>query len=171
MLIKDLRPIVIIFFYIVSSQFMQVCWTHMHLNFILNLTPSVPKGIYQVRSIMNLRLGNLIIFNLPNKLKRDLATRPWVRIALPLIKPVGALPGDTVCNLDEQIVINNLVKGQIHAFDYQGRSLPQLDGCFRIKSDEFLPLSTYNDRSFDGRYFGPIKTDAIIGEAIPILTW
>lgn len=42
-----------------------------------------------------------------------------------------------------------------------------MDGCFALNNDEFFALMDVKD-SFDGRYFGVLKTEKIIGTAISI---
>ncbi|MEO1305748.1 MAG: S26 family signal peptidase, partial [Pseudomonadota bacterium] len=54
----------------------------------------------------------------------------------------------------------------IHATDRKGRMMPVLpDKCRRLNKREYLLISVRTDRSFDSRYFGPVKGADILGAA------
>ena len=56
--------------------------------------------------------------------------------------------------------------------DRDGRALPQLHlDEYVLSPGELLTMSTYNPRSFDGRYFGPIQRENILSVVEPLLTW
>jgi len=140
------------------------------LPFVLTLSASMPRGLYRIVSAPCLRYGMLVLFVLPPETAAELQDREWLKKETPLIKPVAALPGDVVC-IGNAVSINGLEQGKVYISDFQGKPLRSPNGCFTVPGQAFLPLSTHSERSFDGRYFGQIPQNAIIGEAIPVFTW
>jgi type IV secretory pathway protease TraF len=67
--------------------------------------------------------------------------------------------------------VNQQVLGPVFPTDRQGRPLPVWRGCRTLAADEIFPLSTVLPTSFDGRYFGPIRTSVVLGIARPLWTW
>jgi len=134
-----------------------------------NYTTSVPQGFYLVSPPSELKRETLILFMLPRTYAAKLGSRPWFRPEFPLLKQVAAMSGDKVCFEEEQITINGAVVGRILAADRQGRPLPRPFGCEVLTNHFVLPLATHDSLSLDGRYFGPISTEAIIGTATPLL--
>ena len=53
------------------------------------------------------------------------------------------------------------------ATDPHGRPLPWWRGCRRLAAGETLLLNTPAN-SFDGRYFGPVGKQAIVGKAVQL---
>lgn len=83
-----------------------------------------------------------------------------------LLKPVQALPGDTV-----QISHGNPVKVNEIALPntIASETLPAWpDGEYTVKPGEVWVFSSYSERSFDSRYFGPVSINLVKGEAVPL---
>lgn len=80
------------------------------------------------------------------------------------------MPGDQVCVSNWAILINGKKIGKVYKFYAKDQPLPQTRMCGKLKEDQYLLLSTKNERSFDGRYFGIISSDRILGRAVPIFT-
>ena len=56
------------------------------------------------------------------------------------------------------------------AKDRFGRAMPHYRfGRYSVSNQEVWVVSSYNERSYDSRYFGPIDAASIIGYARPIL--
>lgn len=146
-------------------------WHAVGPNIILNMTSSIPKGYYLVRPLAKPARDSLVIFPLPKKVLAQIGTRPWLNSELPLIKPIAALSGDTVCVTADTVIINGTPMGRVYQSDFQGVALPHVRGCFTVPDEYFFPLSHYSDRSFDGRYFGALPLSNITGQAIPLFTW
>lgn len=149
---------------------LKVLLERMALPFVINLTTSMPAGIYRIRPVRVLERGMLVLFSLPGEIEAALNEREWFKKNLPLIKPVGALPGDEVC-VSRQLRVNGQGSGAVSTTDFQGKPLGSKKGCYLVSSRAFLPISRHSEHSFDGRYFGEIHQDAILGEAIPVVTW
>lgn len=138
-------------------------------KFYLNVSSSMPKGIYKVIPCKEFKKGDFVIFDVPKIAQPYIYGRKWLPNNWPLIKTVGALPNDQVVITEKSIFINNQYIGKIFEKDHQGKPLPILRGSFKIPDNNWLPIATYIQNSFDGRYFGPIPFNLIRGKAIPIL--
>jgi type IV secretory pathway protease TraF len=55
--------------------------------------------------------------------------------------------------------------------DRAGRPIPAWRGCPTLARDEVILLMADVPASFDGRYFGPTPSAAIIGRLVPLWTW
>ncbi len=141
------------------------------LPIVLSLSASMPRGFYLIVPVKALRRESAVAFPIPQTIYQALQGREWLKKDAPLLKPIGALPGDSVCVHDHEITINGMSRGAVFKSDYQGLPLPRLRGCFVVSPNAFFPLSTHTARSFDGRYFGEMSQSELIGEAVPILTW
>ena len=82
-----------------------------------------------------------------------------------------ALAGDQVCIFDDHFEVNRRTLGPVYIVDSTGSPMPRIRGCFVIESGSFFPASTYNPRSFDGRYIGPQPLAAVKGEARALWTF
>ena len=141
------------------------CLTAPRERFFINETPSMPRGVYWVSELDSLQRGESVLISFPEKLREFAATHRWLSPEKPLLKTVGALAGDTVCNDSGALTINGVIQGPIFGEDSEGRALPHIEGCIVIAPGTFLPLSRTSERSFDGRYFGPLSTQLISGRA------
>ena len=137
---------------------------------IWNATESVPTGLYHIRGAASLHVGERVAIDPPPSLRRYLAERGYLPSGVPLLKEVAALRGDTVCRYDLTITINGEEAGVARALDSRARQLPEWQGCHTIGADEFFVMNLRAPDSFDGRYFGPIKRDHLIGRASPVWT-
>lgn len=150
----------------------QVLNLHYQPILYLNLTHSEPQGIYRLEPFHgSLQVNELVVLDPPENARPYIYGRRWLREGWPLLKGVGALPGDRYCISDTAISINGRVVGPVSGKDSQGRPLPKLRGRFVVEKGYFLPLSTYIRNSFDGRYFGAVPVSCIRGKAIPVLTF
>ncbi|OPY75008.1 MAG: Peptidase S26 [Syntrophorhabdus sp. PtaU1.Bin050] len=140
-------------------------------HFYLNLSPSMPFGLYRVTASISLNIGDLVIFDPPEGIHEYVYARRWLPQGWPLIKYVGALPGDTYSVEKGSIYINQRYTGPVYNRDDQGNQLPQITGTHTVEAGMFLPLSTHITRSFDGRYFGTVEMVSIKGKASPVWTY
>ena len=92
---------------------------------------------------------------------------PETNVAL-LLKPVQALPGDTVhISQGNPATVNGIPLPNTIASE----SLPAWpDGAYTVKPGEVWVFSSYSVKSFDSRYFGPVSHALVRGEAYPLLT-
>jgi conjugative transfer signal peptidase TraF len=144
------------------------------LGLRVNLTPSLPLGLYH-RSAE----GGLVEFCPPAEAGALAAARGYRARGVcpdrhvPLIKPVIARAGDEVGIDLRGIRVNGraLPNTQAHRFDHQGRPLvPWPAGRYRVAEGTLWVASSWNDGSFDSRYFGPIPTDTVRARLAPLWT-
>lgn len=138
---------------------------------VINATASLPLGFYR-RVNRPVAKGALVLFRLPALAPGAAATRPYARGNL--IKPVVASAGDRVSISKTGVVVNGVpltASAQLDT-DLDGQPLPHPFLCdYVLKGDELLTMSSYNPRSFDARYFGPISQFQVQAVLTPVWTW
>jgi conjugative transfer signal peptidase TraF len=139
-------------------------------HLLWNASPSVPTGLYWLSKIDALKPGDLVAAKPPQALSRYMAKRFYLPEGLPLIKHVGALPGDTICRHGQVIFIDGYPVATAQVRDHLGRALPVWQGCHRITANEVFLLNPEVDDSFDGRYFGVLPLASALGRTIPLFT-
>ncbi len=137
---------------------------------VWNLTASVPTGLYSIGDAAGLRTGERVALDPPPRLREYLAARGYLAAGVPLLKEVAALPADTVCRGGLAITINGIPAGSALPRDRRGRALPAWHGCRTIAAHELFVMNLRAPDSFDGRYFGPLARDRVIGRARPVWT-
>lgn len=138
---------------------------------VYNASASAPLGFYAVTRADAISRGDLVLARLPDAARRLAADRGYLPPDVPVVKHVGAISGDIVCADSGIVVINDRVAARTLLMDRQGRSLPAWHGCRPLAEAEIFLLNDGVSASFDGRYFGPIKSSAVIGRLKPLWTW
>src|SRR5689334_275417 len=116
---------------------------------VFNDSPSVPRGFYWIRLGVDPReRGQYVVFLPPAAAATLIYGRGWLPKSTPLLKPVGGLDGDIYCVRSGRFSVNNKDIGPVFLLDGRGLPLPQASGCRSVGRDEFLPVSSYLDRSF-----------------------
>lgn len=148
------------------------------LGYRINHTPSVPIGLWRVSPVEGpLKSGEIISFCPTDTEAFQLAReRRYIgKGKCPgnyemLLKPVAAVEGDTVIVTDDGMSINGkaIPDSKPLSEDSKGRSLPRLRQAFVLKPGEVWLFSTYDARSYDSRYFGPVPVSQVMGIAAPI---
>jgi conjugative transfer signal peptidase TraF len=137
---------------------------------VWNATASAPIGLYY-RVAGPVRHGDMVLARPPAEAVKLAAERGYLPAGIPVIKPVGALPGDVVCAAGTVVWVGGSGVVRRLAADSRGRALPAWDGCRRLAEGEIFLLSAGVAASFDSRYFGPVAADAVIGRVVPLWTW
>lgn len=138
---------------------------------IWNASASVPIGLYVVRASHGPSLGEIVAVRLPKDLSSWVVERGYVSADTLLLKRIAAVSGMTVCRDGLDIAIGGTVVAQAASADQQGRPLPRWTGCVTLGTDDIFLLVTGVADSLDGRYFGPLSADTILGRAIPLWTF
>jgi conjugative transfer signal peptidase TraF len=154
-------------------------WVFIFSPIKYNLTPSVPTGFWYVHSIDRpLRRGDIVYFCPPDTREfREAKARGYVPEGdcpgnyLHMMKPIAALPGDTVeVKLDGVRVNGRLItNSKPIATDPKGRALKPRLGRFKVKLGEVWLVSHYHPKSYDSRYFGAIRLQPLQRLAKPII--
>lgn len=134
-----------------------------------NASASAPRGLYWLRQDHQLARGDWALVRLPEPWRQLATTRGYLPPNVPLIKPVAALTNDAVCAVKDTITINGSAVARRLLVDTKGRVLPSWQGCYRLQRSQVFLLNQAVPASFDGRYFGPIGRDHVIGRVTPLL--
>lgn len=130
----------------------------------LNLSPSVPRGVYRLTAVREpLARGTLVVLPVPP------AVQAWHRRWRPLLKPVAALAGETVCVAGQTLWIHGQSYGPVLE-EADGKRLIQLVGCHTLQEGEVF-LASRQPRSLDSRYFGVVRLSYLSARAIPLWVW
>ncbi|MCF6327476.1 MAG: S26 family signal peptidase, partial [Devosiaceae bacterium] len=136
-------------------------------KFVWNASKSITKGFCRAtKSEPN--AGDLVLVRLPEWARFIAGQRQYLPKNVPGIKRISGVSGDVVCRFGLDIFVNQNRVALANSRDGLGRKLPQWSGCRIIMSDELLLLADHSN-SFDGRYFGGVKTSSVIGIALPVL--
>ena len=133
---------------------------------IWNASASAPIGLYTVRTAADLR----VVVDAPEPLASFLKHREYLPRGVPLMKRIAALPGQTVCRIGRNVSVDTIAMGEALARDRRGRELPVWQGCRTLGASEIFLMNWDVQDSLDGRYFGPIPKNSIVGRAIPLWT-
>ena len=142
----------------------------------INTTPSLPIGLY-VESYPQSRLIEFC----PSGVPAAISVRRGYRGsgdcpdgASPLLKPIVAQFGDLVEFSAGGISVNNhfLRNTAPLSVDTERRPLEHFPfGRYVVSADEVWVASSYNKRSFDSRYYGPVPKIRIRDHLRPLLTF
>ncbi len=139
--------------------------------FIWNASASVPIGLYRVLPEDHLGVADLVVVTPPEPIAKFLAARNYLPRGVPLLKHVLGLPGQTVCRIGRNVLIDGIVKATARERDRRGRPLPDWQGCRTITEHDVFLMNCQSTDSLDGRYFGPLPAASIIGRAVPLYTF
>ena len=137
---------------------------------VWNASASVPIGLYLVTPIEQLRIGDLVAVTVPAPLLTRMVKSGYLGHGGPLLKHIAALPPASVCRIGATILIDGHSVAEALSRDRIGRSLPIWRGCRRLAESQVFLLNPNVPASLDGRYFGPLDTNAVIGRATPLWT-
>lgn len=142
-----------------------------------NFSDSAPVGLWITRPITTPLQRDMMVGVCPPstvplvKLFAENGTLPYgncpeSRVAL-LLKPVRALPGDIVgIKKGNSVTVNGEPIPNSSASD-SFQSWP--DGEYTVQPGEVWVFSSYSPKSFDSRYFGPVKIKDIQSLVFPIM--
>lgn len=133
------------------------------------ISPSLPEVPY-VRTIDAVEVGTIVAFPVPDVARHYQRQRGRELPAdFLFMKPIGAGPGDHVCNsAGRGLTVNGVWRARTIAFDQDERALPIWKGCRRLGDQEFFVLSDHVPNSFDSRYFGPLRKAEILATFRPL---
>lgn len=145
-------------------------WVHPMPRLIWNASASVPVGLYAVRPETARKPNDLVIVTPPSPLADFLADGGYLPRGVPLLKRIAAVGGQRVCRNGRVVTVDGAAIATALDKDRRGRLLPRWSGCLRLTPDQVLLLNRHVPDSLDGRYFGPLPTSTIVGQARPIWT-
>jgi len=147
------------------------------MGFRVNITDSIPIGLYRITGLTNLK-NSFVMFCPDDRpaFKQGLK-RHYIDPGLCsggygyLMKKVLAIQGDTVSVTAEGVFVNQTLipfsKPKLK--DGLNRSLPQWRVLnYQLQDDEIMTMTSQSTWSFDGRYYGPVRTGQIKGVITPV---
>lgn len=132
---------------------------------VYNPSRSVPRGWYVVHVRDDYKPGDIVLARLPAAAAALAAQRGYLPSTVPLLKRVGAIAPQAVCIQGGLVRVDSAPVAAARTTDAHGRPLPVQRFCQRLDAQQVLLLSTDSTDSFDGRYFGPLDRQQIIGVA------
>ncbi|MGH3711569.1 MAG: conjugative transfer signal peptidase TraF [Pseudonocardiaceae bacterium] len=145
-------------------------------GFRINVTDSMPLGIWRVERGGPLVRGEPVWACPPS--------HPSVRFAaqvgylkkgfcpggvVPVLKPVVALPGDHIAVSSRGVAVNGHLIPATAPLPFSPGVIPKaVEGEGIVRPGQAWVVSTYNPRSYDSRYFGPVDIERIDGPARPV---
>jgi conjugative transfer signal peptidase TraF len=139
-------------------------------TFVWNASASAPIGFYGIDSGGKVSVGDLVAVRPPEPLATFLAERAYLPKGVLLLKRILAVSGHTVCRSKLAVSVDDRAVGAALRRDGAGRDLPDWQGCRSIPVGSVFLMNREVRDSFDGRYFGLVSTDHIIGRAVPLWT-
>ncbi|MEI6057003.1 MAG: conjugative transfer signal peptidase TraF [Lentisphaerota bacterium] len=144
------------------------------VGFRINITSSMPIGLYLLCEAKDLKNDDLVAVKLPPEIISQGLERGYIKTKdTILVKQLIALPGDKVIYKNNQLLVDDIYtyKCVVTAKDGQGRDMkPLKEGTYTLGNNEYLVLGK-NDDSWDSRYFGPIERKNLINRVKLILTF
>ena len=104
--------------------------------------------------------------------ERAIGLYPVRPISIPSVDALVVVPPEPLAAfLDQGGYLDGTTLGTAYERDRSRRALPTWTGCRVIADDEVFLMNPDEPASLDGRYFGPIPSAAIVGQAEPIWTF
>lgn len=119
--------------------------------FILNFSPSAPRGIYLRGAIRTLEYGTRVLITPPPEVQALLDARKGNRRIRFLIKRIVGLPGDLICGTHGKFVLK-----KDDAIRNDASCKPIAKGYVFVEGE--------GARSYDSRVFGLIHETTVKGE-------
>ncbi len=162
----------------VASVLVAVAGAHA-LGFVWVASESVPPGLWRKVS-SPIERGAFVTFCAPNEPRfragRDAGFVPAGSCPghLPrLVKPVAALAGDVIEIGTDGICVNGILLPNTRPIE--ARQLdwlrPYSPGRYVVREGDAWLVSTYNPRSWDSRYYGPVRITDLTSVVRPVWTY
>lgn len=91
-----------------------------------------------------------------------------------LLKPVAARAGDTVVLDSTGVTVNGTHIPRSAALDHDSDGRPMSawpPGTYAVGPEQIWVISSYNGRSYDSRYFGPVAVASVRGNYRPLFVF
>lgn len=142
----------------------------------INITGSLPRGLYMRTAARDGLVEFCPTDNNRSAVRgyRDYFPGDCPDGQIPLLKPVVARAGDNVDVSREGIRVNGslIANSAARTVDSAGRPLtPYPSGEYRVAPGELWVIGSYDARSYDSRYFGPIQSSLVRERLKPFLVW
>lgn len=150
------------------------CVLPLRTQIVFNPSASVARGWYRIDAVRApgaMHVGSLVLARLPASAAAFAAQRHYLPAGTPVLKRVAAVAPQTVCIAGQQVWVDATAVAVARVQDGAGRTLPTWAHCRPLADGELFLLGDAQWVSFDSRYFGPVRVDAVLGIARPLWTW
>jgi conjugative transfer signal peptidase TraF len=141
-----------------------------HTGYRINLSPSVPTGIWKIQEGDRERGGYVVVAPSSHQGYRLAVERGYLPGFSPMLKRIVGLEGDFVSydSREKAVTVNGeyILMTEVISRDTEGRGLPSARFPVTLGKGEVW-LSSENIRGYDSRYFGPVSED-ILRKAVPV---
>jgi conjugal transfer pilin signal peptidase TrbI len=147
------------------------------LGYRVNRSNSLPGHVYRITQLDEnepLMTGDIVLIDLSKTsnpviergMDRGYVSRAWNQ---PMLKRIGAVPGDTVTLKDDFLSVNGEATEKITVAprDSFGGELSPWPTPITLQPNQYWLVSD-PERGFDSRYFGPIHRNALTHKANPV---
>lgn len=151
-----------------------------HLPIRINLSASMPQGIYLLTDVSKVNVGDFVMVCLDDVLAQFARKRRYLHAGncanstQPLLKQVAAKSNDKVELLANVVIINGkrLRHSVTFSMDSPGRLLPAIPrGTYILNAHQLWLYGTESAKSWDSRYFGAVDISHVVSVAKPLLVW
>jgi conjugative transfer signal peptidase TraF len=147
------------------------------LGYRVNRSESLPDRVYRITPLGEnepLKTGDIVLIDLSKisnpvidrGMERGYVSGAWNQ---PMLKRIGAAPGDSVTLKDGYMFVNGeaAAKITVASRDSFGGELSPWPTPLTLPPNQYW-LTSEPERGFDSRYFGPIHRDAFTHKAHPV---
>lgn len=173
-------------FLISSAVLCAVTAAALHIGLRLNLTPSLPLGLYRTAD-GKIEPGAVVLACLPAPVAGLAAERGYTAGGRPTdpdrvcpggTQPIGklvlAVAGDTVEVREAGLQVNGrrIPRTSRFPLDSHRRPVPRVpEGVHVVHAGDLWLVATIHQRSFDSRYYGPVPTANVLSVVRPVWLW
>jgi type IV secretory pathway protease TraF len=133
---------------------------------IWNASESVPIGWYFIAKRQP-KIGEIAIIKPVEWVQIYASSRGYLPQNVWLLKPIFAAHPSIICRFRSHVFVNGKHVAKAKIVDKLRRVLPVWKGCKALTSTQYFVLGHHRD-SFDGRYFGPIEMQQVVGTAFSL---
>jgi conjugative transfer signal peptidase TraF len=147
------------------------------LGYRVNRSSSLPGHVYRITPLAAnepLEIGDIVLSDLSKisnpaidkGIERGYVSKAWNQ---PMLKRIGAVPGDIVVLRDGHMSVNGgaAAKMAVASRDSYGGELSPWPTPLALQTGQYW-LASESERGFDSRYFGPIHRNAFTHTARPV---
>ena len=143
-------------------------------NYILNISQSLPIGIYQKIDSYDYKIDDYVIVKVPEEYKEFIYLRGYMGTdelsAKTMLKKIKGINGDSFEVIEGSLIKNNTeIIAKVLSKDSKGRNLPKISKI-TLKNGEYFLLGEH-PYSLDSRYLGKFEEKDILYKVRPIITF
>ena len=140
--------------------------------FSVNMTASIPLGIYYLEEPNEIHRGDTIVFDADDDVMNIAVERGWLKPGMHFIKYVYGISGDIYSIRNGRYIVNGKDEGPVQKYDSRSRALPSFlhDGDY-IVPNGYVLVGTPVVNSFDSRYYGPVPLSRVYNKAHYLVGW